>query len=147
MQAQRELGPRAWWRLAGLDEHLASDRQPQRAVGRPEDRVKSLVDAWQRLLDICHGGRAGQLGGTHEPLVDRLALGVIDVARDDNASEQQGDTEDERDAERQPAAETAHRQMVVGGSESAIYTRNMKPTPRTVSRTRGSPAASSLRRR
>jgi hypothetical protein len=55
-----------------------------------------------------HRGRARQLGGAAQPVVEGVELGALDVAQEDRAGAQQDGRDDQRHAEGQPAAEAAH---------------------------------------
>ena len=124
-------------RRARVERTGAADRQPQRAARSRAGR--------RRGGGRPRAGRPGppstavgarELGGAPQAVVEGRALRAVDVAGD-SPGDDEHHREDGDDPERQPAAEPAHR----------AQGRRTNPTPRTVCRTRGSPSASSLRRR
>ena len=120
-----------------VEQHRVADRQPQRAVGGRQHRVEAAVDVGELLLDGGQRGRPRQLRGAPQAVVEDLALRAFDVAGDEDPGDEQHRRQDGGHAEGQAAAKVAHGAQI----------RSTKPTPRTVCSTRGSPAASSLRRR
>ena len=116
---------------------VLAEAQPQRRARGREHRVEAVVGGGQLLL---HGGQrrgARELGRAQQPVVERLALGAVDVARGEQPAPR---------AARRRRRRSARASVGRGGCARG-QGRRTKPTPRTVCSTRGSPPASSLRRR
>ena len=116
------------------------EQQAQRRPRRRQHVVDALILRRQLALHRRQRRLAGELDGALELVVEGAALGAIDVARHDDPGAREHHGEDERDAQRQASAKAAH-------ADQRSQTCRMKPIPRTVCSTRGSPSASSLRRR
>jgi hypothetical protein len=105
---------RAGGSLAGLDEHAPPEQEAQRRRGGRQHLVEAAVVGRQLALDGCERRLARQLGGRPQAVVERGALGAVDVARDHDAGGREHDGDHDGDAEREATAEAAHALRVSG---------------------------------
>ena len=107
LQPEREpRAPRR--RRARVQQHRGPDDEAQRRRRGLQRRVEPAVVLRQAVLHGVERRRLRELRGALQPVVERGALGGVDVARDEHARRGQHRGEDEHDAEREATPEALH---------------------------------------